>query len=1214
MLLFNNKVFRLTMTMLFRKREEWGESMDYNVIKDMLAENTQNGIFHEFPCGIFCGRYVTGRGNENLQALYTNETFFECIGYRPEEFEATGRDILAIVVKSEREKAKQQISDAISRENEIILQNYRIRRPDNGINHIFCSLKSEPGVQGQHMIVAVYMNVNQILEKERIVEEWQERMLKISSKISYMIKQMPSGCAVISGGEVWELHSGNEEFFTLGGYTIKEIQAMPNDIYDIVYRLDVRKLRRAAEEALRGGETKECEIRIYNKQGKIRWQSIKLKFYCYQNGKPYYLVSSWDIHERKLMEEELCLQSERYKLLEEINKEIRFEFDVRNQKFLIFETGKEQGEHIIPREEMAHFIHPEDNAEFQEIIDRASAEPEEGSMEYRINIALEGEEVEYIWYRTIYKSIKGVGGRVVRILGRTEDISVQKMKHNEMAQQLQKDCLTGILNKSTTRSFIEEFLKEEPQGEHAFFLIDIDNFKAINDTFGHLFGDSVLVNISEKLKGLFRSSDIVGRIGGDEFIAFMKHTSAAQARIKAQSICDVVKQDYNGMNGQIEISCSVGVALYGEEREEYTALFAKADIAMYQAKKKGKNQYSIAKYADPAWKIQKGSGIDRRLNQYRAGRDFLTEAFLLLSHAKDANNSLNMLLERIGREYNLGIVVMFEENIQEDEVDRSNAWYRKRGILPKKKFSAKSPEWKEYIRYFGNKEIACIRDCFLEDNVTDTQRMLFEEKDVRAIVSCSFSYSEWRKGYIIFSDTERVREWSEFEQNELKELAHLLSVFSVVRRQQEEEHRIIRQLKKKDDLTGLYNEQGFMEQVREKIKNWKENIQYAIVYSDINDFSYINDNYGYDAGNEILKSMAAQIGKEVQSVSCRLYSDVFIRFLWDKDKDAILHRVVTENMNFCNGQKKKYETENIKLSTGIYFLEDPEEKLEIAIENANLTRKSIKKSGSVYYRVYEKKLRQKREDEKRIIEGFQETLREGRIEVYIQPKFQLKDKKIFGGEALVRWRTPKGKIEYPDNFIPTLEKSGHIVILDFYVYENVLKIMRKWKEEGKELPVISVNFSRKHFETGGIYSRVVEMADTYGIPHACIEIEITESLFTTRYNQVIQEMQKFRKSGFKVAIDDFGTGYSSLSMLLDIPIDIVKIDKGFLRGRNRKNGRDFIENLGRLICSMEEQVIFEGIETEEQCKFLVECGFEYGQGFLFERPIPIPVFEEKYMK
>lgn len=917
-----------------------------------------------------------------------------------------------------------------------------------------------------------------------------------------VIQQIPGGSAVIQGGKNWKIISGNEEFFVPSGYTLSEINHMSHDFFDIVHKADLRRLQRVTEEALHSGKTQECEFRIHDKEGKIHWLGIKMRFFGYQEEIPYYLVSGWDIHGRKQAEAE---------------------------------------------------------------------------------------------------------------------ITIQKSKWDEMEKRLKLDGLTGVLNKETTKESIEEFLQNEPEGEHAFFLIDVDNFKNVNDTFGHLFGDSVLVNIAEKIIGLFRNSDIVGRIGGDEFVVFMKHAGENQARIKAQNVCDMVRQEYNGVEEQVRITCSVGISLYQNEKGDYATLFSAADGAMYQAKKEGKNQYWVARTLETNGKEKKEKQIESRTSQYRAGRsqdsDFLTNAFLLLSHAKDVNNSLNLLIERIGRKYDLGAVAVLECDEGKKEFKRTNAWNREQGILPKQWISEERPKWKKIREKMDGKELVCIHDCFEGGELNKEEKEIFKENRIHAMLSGSFSYFDQGRGYVMFCDMEKSRTWSEVEQNMFRELVYLLSVFVAVRRQQEEEQQTIRKLKKRDALTGLYNEEAFKENVQNKIKEWDKNLQYAVVYTDINDFSYLNDNYGQEIGNEVLKEFATILMEDKNTIACRLYSDLFIRFMWGKSKEDILQQVVKKNTDYIGQQKRKYALENIKLSTGIYYMESPTEKLEIAIENANLTRKSIKGNDSIFCRVYEKKLRLQRENEKKIIEEFPKALERGQFKVYIQPQVQLGEKRRFiGGEALIRWERRKGKIACPEEFIPALEKSGDIIALDFFVYQQVLKEMRQWKELGIAIPVISVNFSRKHFDTGGIYFKIVTEAEKYGIPPACIEIEITESLFNVGDELVKQEIQKLRKAGFKVAMDDFGTGYSSLSMLMDVPVDVVKIDKSFLKKANNKKGRIFMEEMGRLIHSVGEKTIVEGIETEEQCNFLTKCGFEYGQGFLFEQPIPMRVFSEKYIK
>lgn len=1056
-------------------------------------------------------------------------------------------------------------------------------------------------------------------ENEGMVEK-EENM----NRLSRMIQKLPTGCAVIQGSEHWELVKGNEQFYRLIGYTAEEIQVLPNDFEDAVYREDREKLHGLMEKLVHTDKIGECEIRICGKKGEIRWIAMSIRMFYYQGRTPYFLVSCWDIHMRKKIEEELYLQTERYKLVEEINQEFPFEYDVKNKTIFIASSSnimiadRNGKDFFVSVKALEEIIFREDYDEFFGMIRRASMEEEHGMLEYRVNVADIGQEPEYAWHRTIYKSVPGEGGEILRILGRTEDITRERRIQDEMELKLKQDDLTGLLNKSTTKSEIEAFLKKNVRGTHALMLIDVDNFKGINDTLGHMFGDNVLITIAKKIQDLFRATDIVGRIGGDEFMVFMKHTDYYQAKFKAENICKNVRQTYHG-GGQeeVEVSCSVGVAIVGTVKESYSSLFSKADMAMYQAKESGKNQYRIAEATDPLWKIRKAARIEPRIDQYKAGKvqdmDFLSEAFTLLSHSKDVNDSLNVLMERIGRQYDLGIVSVLECDRERGELIQTNCWTRENGVIYEPQFVDKFEDWDGFMSGFDEWGLAYINDCWGDEFVSDKDKAVFRERNMRALVNCSFSYFELGEGYVSFCDLEKPRVWTNFEKETFLELTRMLSVFVALRVQREEDQRKIRHLKRRDMLTGLYIEEAFKSSVKEKLASGETDLQYAIVYTDINDFSYINENFGHEAGNEILRKFAKRIRSGNNKISCRLYSDLFVTLIWGADKEEIVKIVTRASVEFSKQQREVYTSCNLRLSTGLYFIDDVEENLDTAIENANIARKSIKGSTE-FCRVYESRMRSQRELEKQILSEFQSDLAESRFQVYIQPKFLLDQMEISGGEALVRLKKRDGDLESPGVFIPILEKSGYIVELDFYMYEQVLICMRRWKDEGLKLPIISVNFSRCHFEKDGIFRRIMELTDKYEVEHPFIEIEITESLFVLGYDLVKTEVQQLRAAGFRVAIDDFGTGYSSLGMLLDIPADIVKIDRSFLNRENRQNEEAFLRNMGCLIRSVKEEVIFEGIETEEQRKFLVKCGFRYGQGFLFDRPLPVEVFQEKYLK
>jgi len=246
---------------------------------------------------------------------------------------------------------------------------------------------------------------------------------------------------------------------------------------------------------------------------------------------------------------------------------------------------------------------------------------------------------------------------------------------------------------------------------------------------------------------------------------------------------------------------------------------------------------------------------------------------------------------------------------------------------------------------------------------------------------------------------------------------------------------------------------------------------------------------------------------------------------------------------------------------------------------------------------------------------FHAAIQRGEFEMFLQPKFRLKENTIYGAEALARWHFGEDGYLQPNRFVPALELMGYIKDLDFFILEQLLKYMTKWKKSGKSLFTISTNFSRKHFENGGeaFLQRMHETMDKYDIDPSYIEVEVTESVMTEKLEDLKHCMIELAQMGFRIAIDDFGTGYSSLSVLYEIPANVVKIDKSFTDKVMVDNKGEFVSQMGKFIRAAKEEIVVEGIETEEQRQFLESHGFEYGQGYLFDRPIPADEFERKYL-
>ena len=316
----------------------------------------------------------------------------------------------------------------------------------------------------------------------------------------------------------------------------------------------------------------------------------------------------------------------------------------------------------------------------------------------------------------------------------------------------------------------------------------------------------------------------------------------------------------------------------------------------------------------------------------------------------------------------------------------------------------------------------------------------------------------------------------------------------------------------------------------------------------------------------------------------------------------------TENKN--NGRS----SDVICNCSGAYVITNPEAGIVQALDNANTARKILKEKGRSGVLLFEPSMRANRMKEIALIHMLDEALENSEFCLYLQPKFSLETGKLIGAEGLSRWVKPTGETILPGEFIPSLEKSGKIVQLDFYMYEAVLRQQKKWLAAGYPVVPVSVNLSRHHIKDEQLVEKLVNLLETYGVDSSLIEIEITESAFIEDQNSLIELMKEIKRRGFGVSIDDFGTGYSSLSMLTELPADIVKLDKDFLKNSESESTKGMLNNVIRLIKDNHMNVVCEGVEIGEQADFLAKAGCDIGQGFYFSKPVPVEEFEKLYFK
>lgn len=1038
-----------------------------------------------------------------------------------------------------------------------------------------------------------------------------------------LIYEFPMGVAVLKGGHSLQIDIANAEFMKAIGHGEQAEPDRNRDFYDCVYLQDAGAFEDMIEKCREQKRAEEIEVRIISGQGQICWVKFWCSIYYYKDAVPYYLLICKNTNDRKELEDELLLLNEQYSMLEEVTDDVPFEYDVKGKRFRIPHKYHINGrlqkddQDYMEIEKWLAFIHKDEQTLYREVIQNASEREMSGSFDYRMNTALGGGIPQYCWYRTVYRSIRGTNGKILKIIGRSYDISSDRKIQEQLSEEMRRDPLTHLYNKVATGEEAERILKEYPEGTHVLFLIDIDNFKSINDTFGHTVGDTVISDIASALEEQFPDHKLVGRVGGDEFLVLMDNTTLKQAEQKAKELCRHGEKKLVGDDAVIHVTMSVGLAVSGQDGNCYTELFDQADRAMYAIKRSGKSNYAFAgknKTVHTKRNIDTcGKDVDYEKKQ-GMDKEFLNTAFLLLSHARDMNGSLNVLLERIGRRYHLDMVAVFEYDEQIPQMTLTNYWSTFGQIYEK---NVIKPIRTEVVEA-GSGDFVILNDT----DETHYKRLSFEnwntgENRITQIAVAKFEYSGNKTGGLYFGVQNRQNYFESADRTTFCELARVTSVFVSLRNKLRDDQKEIRHLQDRDQLTGLYNLEAFKYRLKNILAEAKQGQEhYALVHIDIDKFSYVNENYGQQTGDAILKDFAGGIQtNERVLLACRMYSDYFILLLKGKDQSEIEKLVAWSTEHYEEKLKKRYPSGTLRLSVGICHIENLNEKFDTILESANLARKLVKEQGGSGICVYKEEMRAKRDDAIQITGRFYGAMQQGELEVYLQPKFNLEERKIYGAEALARWRTKTGEMIMPGRFVPPLENIGYVVDLDFYIYEQLLRAMKRWKKAGKELFTISTNFSRRNFESGGknFAGRLKRMADHYGIDPKYIEVEVTESVVVENVDELKMVLSELERFGFRIAIDDFGTGYSSLGVLLEIPADVVKIDKSFTDRINLKEQRNFVSQMGNFIHSAKEEVIFEGIETEEQLQFLRGCGFLYGQGYLFDRPIPLEEFERKYM-
>ncbi len=704
------------------------------------------------------------------------------------------------------------------------------------------------------------------------------------------------------------------------------------------------------------------------------------------------------------------------------------------------------------------------------------------------------------------------------------------------------DALTGVGNRLALRRDYDTYFGHEV----TVVMIDMNDFKLINDTRGHEAGDRVLQKIGALLSDTFGKEHCY-RYGGDEFLVIVPDISNADLNLKLKNL----RQNRPVIDDMTRADFSAGtVSAMLTDQDMLRKLISSADEKMYEIKRDKKRDV----------------GTGRELSEP------------LMKNTEYTVRELREFLKEMSEKYALARVVdpiecrIIELN-DDGRISMNESCY---GI------------WNSEQKCINcSSALACRTGCH--------QEKMEHFKD---------NY------YIVESNPVKLKFSNGSVYNAVVELVNVRKESETAANNREAENvgtRAARYFANHDSLTNVLNADAFYELTRGMIKN-NPGKSWVMITSNIMNFRLVNTLFSDKKGNEVLAKTASllkEISESSRGLCGRLGSDQFAVFIprdeYNEERLSSIAQTLAENYN--SGIFKFY------IHFGVYEIYDASIPISVMCGRANSALRMIREDLTRTVAYFDHVVFQKVLFDQTVLGSFDEALDRGQFRMYLQPQVT-GDGIVTGAEALVRWHRKDGSVVMPGNFIETLETAGLIHRLDSYMWELAVKQLSLWKDTDKKALTISVNVSAKDFYNIDVVQVMTGLVEKYGVESRLLRIEITETALLGSPEICGQIVSDLRQKGFLVEIDDFGKDNSTLSLLKNIKADILKIDMCFLQEiRNNERNRIILQSVINLAYSLGMDVITEGVETDEQLCILKEMGCNHFQGYFFSRPVPVDVFE-----
>lgn len=411
-----------------------------------------------------------------------------------------------------------------------------------------------------------------------------------------------------------------------------------------------------------------------------------------------------------------------------------------------------------------------------------------------------------------------------------------------------------------------------------------------------------------------------------------------------------------------------------------------------------------------------------------------------------------------------------------------------------------------------------------------------------------------------------------------------------------------------DELTGMPRRPAFIESAKELIAG-NPSVRYCFVLGNVNRLKVINDLYSFQIGNDVITAVATAIQMAMTNMGVAgCFGSGLFAMCFPYSQENM--EAITQNIVFdC---KELGINQIISMRMGAVISSGDPDEINMELNQASYAMDKVSNRTRNECLFFSESMHEELLREAKVTAEMRQAMEQGEFVAYLQPQYSHINKKLIGAEVLCRWKKEDGRLISPGIFIPVFEKNGYVRELDKHMWKLSFQLVKKWTDEGVPHVPLSVNISRMSLIDDEFIDSIRELKQTYEIDPKDIHFEVTESAYMESPDELIERVNCIRDLGFDIAMDDFGSGYSSLNTLKDVPIDILKLDMGFLRGNtNMERGGNIISNIIRMAHSLRLITIAEGVEKLSQADFLTSVGCDIIQGYLYSKPVPVEEFEIK---